>query len=296
MREGNVYYGEAANLSQCRVAASVDGEQNMLHSVLLQQGQYTLSYIHDSESDKIFTILWGPSTVEADFHEEVASNETLTAVIGQLVVTSEQLLFWTNESSIQQYDLRVDATCLDLHALTSNSIESDNEADENRSSGVYIQLSDEEICDDSGYEALQEITFRPISSSEDQSSQSLFDAISKLITLHPIDPNDLPDGEAGVETNSLEDQGNMWFGTGPFMTVDGLQKSDIDDDDDHLVVASNDNIAEMTLVDEEAERNRMLERLDRLLVVPPEYEYLDDSVQELSTGNSQFEDAESDNE
>jgi Regulator of volume decrease after cellular swelling len=305
MREGNVFYGESAELSHCRAAASIEGDPNILQSVLLQMRRQPVAFdLHQNESDVKFTILWGPSIVEADFHDDIASDETSAVISGQLVITSEQLLFWMDEpsASIQQYDLRADATCIDLHALTSGATEFDNEDDENNKSGVYVQLSDGDVCDDSGYGSLQEITFCPISSPEHQ-SQSLFDAISKLITMHPIDPNDLPDGEAGTIPDNLDDQGNVWFGTGPFMTIHGIQDNDIDEDDDdddeddHLVVASNNDVFQVTSIDEEAERSRILERLDRLLIVPPEFEYPDDeSVQELSAGNSQFDDADSGNE
>ena len=294
--EGNIYYGESAELSQCRVAASIEGDPTVLLSVLRQR-------VHRERNDEKSSILWGPSTVETDFHEDSTSHEGGTNVLGQLVITSEQLLFWTNSSSssINCYDLRADATCIDLHAMTNNSSEMDKADDDTSICGVYVQFSDGDVCDENGYDVFREVTFCPVPFSTPRNCQTLFDAISKLVTLHPIDANDLPDRESVTIPGSLGDHGNMWFGTEPFMTADGMHSyencKDSDGNDD-LVVAFNDDVGGVTSIDGETERILMLERLDRLLVVPPEFEYSDDeSAKELeANGNSQFDDADSDNE
>ena len=126
----------------------------------------------------------------------------------------------------------------------------------------------------------------------------------------------------------------MWFGEGPIMTADGIiqlpdydmddnnydiaidETHSVDDDDgeDALVIApprpgqqhnntvkdKNDNDLDNDQ-QQEQERNSMLERLDRLLIIPPEYEYPDDDndqAEDVYEGNHrnshQFDDADSD--
>jgi hypothetical protein len=324
---GNVLYGESAQLSQCRIAASIHEDADVLTSVILQElHHHAVSLDENHESDERTMILWGPTTVEADFHERHVSDDgTSVVVVGQLVITSEQLLFWTSQATIKslsdQYDIRADATCIDLHALTGppSQLEFDGDNDVTQvfddddgpndgsfdiresvnaipDSGVYIQFSSGDDNDDNDQNSLQEITFGPVSQSPQNNSRTLFHAISKLISLHPIDPNSFPEFDSGMTANDFEGDGNNWFGNGPIMTIDEINSNVYsDDDDDNLVVAPSNEVGLTTIDQEEAEREIMLERLDRLLIVPPEFEFPDSDRAETHT-DSQFEDADSDDE
>jgi hypothetical protein len=419
--EGNIYYGEAANVSNCRNIAStatltgVDQPNHTAYMQLLKaairqpihvlelsqphqqehiENEVNISDEIQGEHDDEEFILWGPARVELDFHyddeddgETGMRNDKLQ--IGQLVITSQQLIFWmdaisgsteastdsiSEASFLYEYDLRVDATCIDLHALTSSNISSssssnnnnnddddelnadvveeysnDNKAekfqdaddedvsDNNKNSddgGVYVQLSHGDNEDDEGDDQFQELTFRIIQPTENHpqqkihTSHTLFAAISKLIAMHPIDPNDDNNnhGDAyNCPTMGSTSTPTMWFGEGPIMTADGtiqLPTYDINENDiaidketdehyeedgaDEFIVApprqphntaatyDNDN----DLDDEQQqERNAMLERLDRLLIIPPEYEYPDEDnelTEDIHQDSHQFDDADTD--
>jgi hypothetical protein len=192
---GNIYYGTAANLSNCRSIITsmanvrVENEHEQKHDLQKHSNHHHLhndntyseylqlltaairqpihmiesSQSHRQEdqiedgngnvSDEEY-ILWGPALVEVDFHDDDDENHR-NLPMGQLVITSQQLIFWmnavnaditpvsttntadsTSESSsfLYEYDLRVDATCIDLHALTSHHIDhhrsNDNDDDD----------------------------------------------------------------------------------------------------------------------------------------------------------------------
>ena len=433
MKEGNIYYGAAANLSNCRnIFSTVSVEQQQqqprdnsnnqgLHQLLTaairqpihiveslsshqqqqeQQQQQESNGIDGEDNDETF-ILWGPAPVEVDFHYE--NDETKRLQMGQLVITSQQLIFWMNaihtnvsvvedsmsESSfvLYEYDLRVDATCIDLHALTASTgsttpnrnhppnsngghqnidlVEDDSlnndegkfqdvddeeeEGDNNNKNnndnsnnnknkndcGVYVQLSqgDNEEESDDGDTNFQELTFRILPSPSNHhhqqhqhSGHTLFAAMSQLITLHPIDPNNDDQHNHSNDTCHFPTTGSaptMWFGEGPVMTADGIiqlpdyddveedeneiihqynhddEVDDDDDDDDALIVAPPRQQLYHTLTTEndneqQQQRNAMLERLDRLLIVPPEYEYPEDDTKSHPDDSHQFDDADID--
>ena len=371
MREGNIYYGEAANLSNCRDVSStgvmpqeVKDMQLLLKSAIrepmtIEESAQQLNPSQQIDDIEDF-ILWGPAPVEVDFHYNDADGiEELSekVQVGQLLVTSEQLIFWMNKSGgtilsdstlestfKYQYDLRADATCIDLHALTGNS---QNEYDDGKfqdvdeddekyigntesfgQCGVYLQLSDGcfegDDDDDDEHRTFQELTFHLVPPPENlkqeqkYTSHTLFAAISKLISLHPIDPNDiLRNHNDTFHFPTMGGTPTMWFGEGPVMTADGiieLPHYDVDENDmaisdeagendnvgydDELIVAPRRPPHTMNENDSDNEQQRiaMLERLDRLLIIPPEYEYPenDDVVKQ---SDHQFDDADdSDND
>ena len=146
--------------------------------------------------------------------------------------------------------------------------------------------------DDAATSSLFELTLRPISRDAalvHQTSLQLFQAITTLISLHPIDPNselDAPDPECG----------GMWFGGDePIMMMTGGDENDDDsahddsNDDDDLVIADPRVVVVTTGCEAaEDERDAMLQRLDNLLIVPPELEYDDQYC------SGQFDDADDD--
>jgi Regulator of volume decrease after cellular swelling len=244
-----------------------------------------------------------------------------------LVVTSEQLLFWqqVNEEGVQpaaapHYDLSVDAVCIDLHALVNDNSNSQSE-DENVQetsppSAVYIQMSrndgDEADPGEENDADLMELTIHfaaandeqvgdDKSSTEETTAQALFEAITKLISMHPINPNDGIDQPDGADSRPT-----TWYGAEEFGASNGNDQygdaEDYDDDeeeyydnDDDMYVASNGNNNSGDQGATEEERNAMLERLDRLLIVPIELEQNDSEGEVELVERGQFDDAD-DNE
>ena len=334
MSRAGILRGEAAALSSCRVRLlpAVDDSAAALEQILAEQD-----------------LLYGPVAVTALFpasgDPHVDENDNNHRVPGTLVVASKHLLFWADTSSTavgaaaSDYDLRVDAFSIDLHALTgvdniNNTQEEEGDNDdgdeEERESGgappsaVYIQMSSEDHHEDGDDEngndsSLFELTVQPTASQQgdddnntenggqtdkavERISRQLFEAISKMISLNPIDPNDQDEppendggalfGEGGgpwITGEGFSNDGMMGSGMTPAQLMEWETHNNDDDDDDDLVFAAAASDAPPT----EDERNAMLERLDNLLIVPPEFEVHDDDG-DASTG--QFDDADEDDD
>jgi len=218
----SVNRGDEANLSVLRVA--------------FQQGSSTESSALEQFLDEDERVLMSSMQVTASL---ICENDTFDDVPALILLTSERLVLWSNNDDNTQADLVADAICIDLHAMSQES-------------SVYIQLtsSDGDTLD-------LTLTF----DSQDK-SQALYDALSQLVSLHPIDPNEHEQGQ-------------------------------FDDGDDDMFVWAPQEESSSGEASEE-ERNAMLERLDNLLIVPPELqvqETVDDEQQE-----GQFDDAEDDND
>jgi hypothetical protein len=148
---------------------------------------------------------------------------------GRFLVTTERILYVSVD---EKSDVAVDAACIQLHAVSDDSI--------------YIQLQDPQ----SDESAIIEFTVTPTQDSS--SCQELFDAISRLVSMHPIPLEE-------------EDDDNEGF-------------------DEAIFAPPVENGTS------EEEREAMLERLDAMLVVPPEYEREGDDTVEVG----QFDDADED--
>ena len=147
---------------------------------------------------------------------------------GRFYVTTERILFVSNWD--KNHNVAVDAGCIQLHAVSEDS--------------VYIQMQESEDS------TSIEFTITPNKQDE---CQVLFDALSKLVSMHPIPLDD------------DEDNGLM---------------------DDAIFAPPADAGAS------EEEREAILERLDNMLVVPPEYEVTEEAQHVVG----QFEDAEDDDD
>ena len=236
---------------------------------------------------------------------------------GDLFVTTVRVLFVSSQDECD--DVAIDARCIALHAVDSLPSE-----DGTVSHHVYCQLSD---GDDGGADAVTtsgvgmlvldefdansdagdddtsqeeegaeeigalELYLRPADtccpSEEDQSiiCQDIFEALTQLASLNPVEDDD--DGYGGGLFNMMA----MMAGGGSeeemIMAHDG---ADHDSDDDMVVRLGDSN---NHLIEEEVddnERQAMLERLDNLLQVPPEYEIKSDD------DGGQFDDAEDDDD
>lgn len=196
-----------------------------------------------------------------DSNTTTNSNNNNHMVSGQLVITNQRLLFWEdddNNDDTTKHDLSVDATCIDLHALTDDD-----------PVAIYIQIRD----DSKDFpESLLELNLQPIQEPNETCPQ-IFQAVAELISLHPIDPNDDDDYD-----------GNPYYGDHAFDDADEdnnwcAQDDENGDDNDDLVFCAPMVDPPNTTTDDEVtelERNAMLERLDNLLIVPPEFEQDDE--------------------
>jgi hypothetical protein len=239
--EGCVFLGDAAGLSACRVGEGSNSSSRELLQAALEQ-------LLDGDREE--RILCGPLAAQATFigldnEEEDDRKMEEEEVRGTVLVTSEVLLFWTADRDTgKRLDLRADAVCIDLHALTQDEPPS-----------VYIQMTNSSAEDNP-----LELTLQPVNQ---EACQSLFEAISKLISLHPIDPNENGDGR-GMFLGDTDEM--VWA-----PPTNGL--------------SADDDAPEPT----EEERDQMLARLDNMLIVPPEFERPD-------TDEGQFDDAEEEEE
>ncbi|KAL7514379.1 hypothetical protein ACHAXN_011560 [Cyclotella atomus] len=243
-------------------------------------------------------------------------------VQGDLVVTSIRVLFIasTDTNSDDCNDVAIDGRCIALHALDS---ESSDEEQTNSLSHVYCQLSDpacesndvagstmgfgtsanvmdenasecddeaeeneEDMSDDNG---VIELYFKPIicehvadKEQHAEVCQKLFDALTKLASLNPVDDSD---GGGGGLFNMLSLLAGM---------EEGMFGGNAESDDDEMVIrfgGSGNNFVEDDDGSDgapENERQAMLDRLDNILVVPPEYEIPSEEDE------GQFDDAEDD--
>ena len=203
--------GKVANLEPFRSAIQSGFVQEVLNEQLAARDEFVLSSTEGV-------------TVKATWKEE----EETSCSEGRFLVTTERILYVSVD---EKSDLAVDAECIQLHAVSDDSI--------------YIQIQDP-LSDES---ATIEFTVTPTQDSS--SCPELFDALSRLASMHPI---------------PLED----------------------DDDDegfDEAIFAPPVDVGAS-----EEEREAMLERLDAMLVVPPEYEREGDERVEVG----QFDDADED--
>jgi len=321
---GVLLRGELAALSACRGPHS----------------EATLQQILDDAGEEILfgpvavSACWSP-TEEEDYDsnddgdaEDITNGNNRVRVSGKVVIASKHLLFWSDEqqqddddgappspstaaalSPSSAFDLKVDALCIDLHALTGLDQENNDDGMENDTppSAIYIQISTDSSneADDYGDEgdaSLFELTLQPMpmesaTNREEETERicrQLFDAISKMISLNPINPNSEDDPEQ-------DDDGGEPFGgaSGSWITGDDLDPAvsammmmmttrnaqDSNNDDMIFAAASNPPPAS------EEERDAMLERLDNLLIVPPEFSIHGDNDGER---DGQFEDADED--
>ena len=193
------------------------------------------------------------------------STEDFEGIIGQLIITTKRILFTTNDRDEVSKDFAIDAQCITLHAMMSEPDIS-----------VYCQLADNNDEYDEDYVGPMEIFFSPQfptqeddkneTDSEDKTdlSQILFESLTQLINLNPVYDDDDNDGYGG--------------GAGGLMAMLGMMGGDdaIDNDNDEMIcrIDPHEITNKQTYGDEltSEERSRKLERLDNLLVVPPEYE------------------------
>ena len=220
----------------------VVNEEQLAHAIL--QGETAdLAALRQVEAQSEFLLQRGQPIISTPIACRVALDQEDDSVAGDVFITSSQLLFVASDERNREKDLAIGATCITLHAMT-----------EEPELSLYLQLASmgSETTD------ISEVTVTPLDSEE--ASQILFDGLCKLVALHPIEDDD----------DYNEEGGGGFFGGGDDLIWAPYSSGGFDDDAGEEGGATDE------------ERDAMLERLDNLLVVRPEFEVQD----------GQFEDAE----
>lgn len=294
--------GQQANLAGLRAVATSQSSSDLFRAALRQldgNGGGESNEDGNDNSDGNDLVLIEPLKVSASLQydtmdeEETPSSSTsnnFSDRIGTMVITRNSVYFWCKQDDDSQQeansnkdDLVVDAEAIELHALTEN-----NEK-------LYVQIH-HESSDDIDHSL--ELVLSPLTADDKpKTCQSIFDALSKLVSLHPINPNlDDVDGQDensgnGPATFGCMDMGMGGF-SGPVMTRGG------GDNDEMMICSSSLGGGEPVPTEGNGEatpeeRQAMLDRLDDLLVVPPELEQHEDADDE---DNGQFDDADEDDD
>mmetsp|Transcript_21967 Transcript_21967/g.36351 ORF Transcript_21967/g.36351 Transcript_21967/m.36351 type:complete len:270 (-) Transcript_21967:57-866(-) len=184
---------------------------------------------------------------------------------GMAVITEDALLFQCSQNS--DYSVAMDAECILLHAQAEDDCV------------LYLQLAEEANNNNiaPGDEEVMELTLTLESAND---CQQIFDALSQLVSLHPVHDND-----------DNDDADNSAAGMMMMMMGNGHEENYGDD----MVVAER-QLREQTAGEttEDEERNAMLDRLDTMLVVPPHLEQPNEQGADDDDGEGQFDDAEDD--
>ena len=227
------------------------------------------------------------------------------------------------EEQCEDNDVAIDGRYVALHAVDSLPSSSDDNGNETEASHhVYCQLAElgdgddgmgypsatnmvtadddgennSDTCDEEDIEESSEddstieVYFKPLSDSENHCNkcQNIFDALTKLVSLNLAD-------DTGVGGGLFEMMAMMagMNGLGNEMMI---ANHDNDEDDEMVVrLGGSNNLVENDDNESEGapreERQAMLQRLDDMLVVPPEYE-----IPSCDDDNGQFSDADEDDE
>jgi hypothetical protein len=198
---------------------------------------------------------------ERELENQNATTPTPEELIrGELFVTNTQILFVAAEAEHASFDMAIGGACVVLHAMTEDPEHS-----------VYLQLSTSDDADG----GVTEVTLIPSSGEDD--CQTLFDALCRLISLHPIEGDDDDDDMFHFGAGGMIGAGFGDDAFGDYGEADGS---------DGLVWAPPTQ-ASAAVIDGTAtsdDREAMLAHLDNLLVVPPGLEEDED--------DGQFDDAE----
>lgn len=202
--------------------------------------------------------------------EDPTESAPANAIQGEVLITNTQVLFVAESAEELESDLAIGGACVVLHAMT-----------EDPEPSIYLQLSSySNNGDDDGGCDITEVTLVPSAgNSNSDDCQKLFDALCKLISLHPIEGDDDDDGDDGMFGGGMIGGG---FGDDTF--------ADYGEPIDGLVWAPPPSTEDGPIATDQ-EREAMLERLDNLLVVPPGLEAKDGDGGNNNVEDGQFEDA-----
>ena len=255
--EGSVRRGPAADLSILRATGKDPASQQVALTQLLDESKEERVLLECLPT--LATITVAPNAVEYndDDKEEEENNEENDdhkQTEGITVITSERLIFWATDEVNGDNDLLVDAVCIDLHAISQDPL------------SVYLQIQSPKAA-----ATLELFLFPTNEESRALECQSLYDTLTQLISLHPIDPN------ADEEGHPDDDDDDIMFVAAPPPCTTACEAD--------------------SSIEEVAEREAMLQRLDQMLVVPPDLERHsdddddDDDDEHAESDNGRFDDA-----
>lgn len=224
-----ILHGETADLSALK---TVDSQQ----AFLKQRG------------DPVFVgspiacrLTWQSSSSSSE-EEPSDDNGTGSGIMsGEVFISSSQILFACEDAS---NDVAIGATCILMHAMT-----------EEPELSIYLQLQE-------GSGETLEATFTPLDS---KMCQDFFNALCKLVSLHPCDIDDDEGDEMFGQEEMIWAPASRGFGTNAFESEEGGAT--------------------------EEERQAMLDHLDSILVVKAEHEFQEGQFDDAEQ-DGQYEDAE----
>ncbi|KAL3911405.1 MAG: hypothetical protein SGILL_007296 [Bacillariaceae sp.] len=190
---------------------------------------------------------------------------TTDGISGEVFVTRSQVLFVANDQDQSEHDVAIGASCIILHAMMEEPQMAVylqlNEDDNSQRAAAFAFGDSEDGENDESVDNTSPLdaTIEPVDQND---CQRLFKSLCKLVALHPMEDD--------------EDEGND-FGGGMFGGNDDLIWAPAG----ASMVSGDEGDGDRAT---ESERDGMLERLDNLLVVRPEFEIQD----------GQFDDADTD--
>jgi hypothetical protein len=237
--------GAAANLSALR-----QGDMDLRKTFF----QERFASQEEDEADNAPMLLLEPS-----IQAIIKIGGAIEGISGEIFVTRAQVLFVAKDQDQSDSDIAIGAACIVLHAMMEEPQMAVylqlNESDTSPGQSAFVFGPSEEKDGTAESNGPLEATIEPV---EQDDCQRLFDSLCKLVALHPTEDDE-------------DDTGN--FDSDMFGGGDDLIWAPA-----HASTVSSDGSEGAT----ETERDVMLERLDNLLVVRPEFE-----VQE-----GQFDDAD----
>jgi hypothetical protein len=292
---GNNNSDDDANHNMTREAAftqflDASKEERILQNLIAVQASLTGSDDNDSHAH---------IDGETDQAQAASTICDFTRIAGFTAVTSEQIIFLARDAAHAGHDLAIDAACIDLHAVQQEPVVS-----------VYLQITNPDAVDEEAspleltLEAMPDVA-TSITNANDADkddnnnadldpqsvSQTLFDALSALVELHPVDPNDdMMDMGGGSGGGGFGVMAGMGMG-GEWMGADGIM--DDSDVDDLMVVRAAANGTDNNSNGGGDAHQAMLDRLDNMLEVPDDLVVADED-DNAAVVEGQFDDAEED--
>uniref|UniRef100_A0A7S2LNX7 Uncharacterized protein n=1 Tax=Leptocylindrus danicus TaxID=163516 RepID=A0A7S2LNX7_9STRA len=297
----------------CGIDAGIERSDQCVGGVVLNKSETCLAISHVDVSLSGLSRYYGDTC-----NETTKSTNSFSRIPGTMLITSDRIVFAADENN-ETFDLSIDAGLVSLHALSSEPQNcmycqldlraDDYAADEIQSSSDQEQQHIEKTEDEAAYTPV-EVYFFPVANRDDtidvgpgsssvgEQLGQIFDALSTMAELNPDDiDDDHGDGNDDGDCDGfffMGGDGNVEMTSDPTALLATTSYSVDGGNGCESGGATASSEGEAT----EEERASMLERLDALLLVPPELE-LDENgvrIREISgQGNDgQFSDAEED--
>lgn len=238
----------------------------------------------------IIEVTWTVNNNEEDTINNSLSSDEFRNVSGQLYITSKRIFFVASKKDEYKYDFAIDAACIALHAMSREP-----------KWNVYCQLTEEinNIIWDENTDKINldkdnspiEIFFSPLKSPE-TFCQILFKALTNLATLNPVAAEEDAEEDGEWCGNAMGSFSHSSSGTAMMAMMSGVTGEYYGDE----IVYREDDSIDKDDPQQMDRREKMLEKLDNMLVVPSECDTPGNNDSKKTTGNQgQFDDADEDN-